>query len=98
MDDLNKENEIGEVCSTPGTLGSAYTILIGEPNGKKHLGGPSCKSKDNMVIESEGDLWFHLAQHRTQWWDLVNTVMNVHIPIKTRNFLTISFSSRTLLH
>jgi hypothetical protein len=24
--------------------------------------------------------WMHLAQVRDQWWDLVNTVMNLRVP------------------
>jgi hypothetical protein len=26
----------------------------------------------------EGVDWVHLAQIRNQWWDLVNTVINLH--------------------
>jgi hypothetical protein len=36
--------------------------------------------------------WINLAQDRDQWWDLVNGVMNLRIP------LTGGFSRRTQLH
>jgi hypothetical protein len=32
--------------------------------------------------------WIHLAQNRDQWQALVNTVMNLRVPWKLRNFLT----------
>jgi hypothetical protein len=27
-----------------------------------------------------GVYWIHMAQDRDQWWDLVNTVMNLRVP------------------
>jgi len=32
--------------------------------------------------------WIHLIQDRDQWRDLVNTVMNLRIPLKLGNFVT----------
>jgi hypothetical protein len=52
----------------------------------------SCTIKmDFKEIRCEGVDWMHLAQDRV----LVNTVMNLYVPQKTRNFLTIR---RPLLH
>jgi hypothetical protein len=31
--------------------------------------------------------WFHLAQGRGQWSDLVNMVVNLRVPKKAGNFL-----------
>jgi hypothetical protein len=46
--------------------------------------------------------WIHLAQDTDQWRALVNTVMNLWVPQKAKNFLTnratISFSRKTLPH
>jgi hypothetical protein len=30
--------------------------------------------------------WIHMAQYRGQWWDSVNTVMNLQVPSNLRNF------------
>jgi hypothetical protein len=32
--------------------------------------------------------WIHLAQDSDQCWNLVNTVMNLRVPLKMVNFLT----------
>jgi hypothetical protein len=37
----------------------------------------------------DGVDWMHLAQDRDQWRVLVNTVMNLQVPLKAGNFLTI---------
>jgi len=46
--------------------------------------------------------WMPLIENRTPWWTLINTVINLRIIQKARNFLTscvtISFSRKTLLH
>jgi hypothetical protein len=46
--------------------------------------------------------WIQLPQDRDQWWVLVNTVMDLHIPYKAGNFFTsgvsIIFTRRTLIH
>jgi hypothetical protein len=44
-----------------------------------------CKSKDNVKIDLkeigwEGVDWICLAQDSSQWWALVNTVMNLQLP------------------
>jgi hypothetical protein len=64
---------------------NAYKILVGKHVGKRPLRRPRHKWEDNIKIYHKKiglDVadWIHLAQHRDQWWTLVNTVMNLWIP------------------
>jgi hypothetical protein len=36
----------------------------------------------------EGINWIILARDGDQWWALVNTIMNLGVPLKAENFLT----------
>jgi hypothetical protein len=74
-----------------GEMRNVYTIFVGKPEGKRALGRPRSRWKDNIsmnlgetgwaVVE-----WIHQAQDRVQWRTLVNTVMNFQIP--AGDFLT----------
>jgi hypothetical protein len=49
-----------------------YTILVGKPQGKRPLGGPTRRWEDNIGIYLteigwEDVDWFHLAQDRYEW-------------------------------
>jgi hypothetical protein len=62
-----------------------YRILVGRPEGKRPVGKPSRRWEDNVKldlsdIEIDGANWIQLAQHRVQWRDFVNTVMNLRLP------------------
>jgi len=43
---------------------------------------------DLKAIGWEGVDWIHLAQDRDQWRAVVNTLMNLRVPLKAGNFLT----------
>jgi len=86
---------------------TAYSILVGKPERKRPLGRLRRRWKDNIrkdlrEICWEGVDWMHMAQDRVQWRAVVNTVMNLWVPLKSGNFLTsrvnLSFSRRTLPH
>jgi hypothetical protein len=60
----------------------AYNILVGRPEGRKPLGRPRRRWKDNIKIDLReigfGDVdWI---QDRDRWRSLVNTVMNLRVP------------------
>jgi len=59
--------------------------LLGKPEGKKPLGRPRRRWKDNMKMDlqevgCEGIDWIDLAQDRDRWKALVNAVMNLRVP------------------
>jgi hypothetical protein len=55
------------------------------PEGKRLLGKPRRRWRDNIRIELreigiDGANWIQLALDRGQWWACVNTVMNLRVP------------------
>jgi hypothetical protein len=62
-----------------------YMILVGKPEGKRPLGRPRLRWKDNIKMDLQevgcgGMDWMGLAQDRDRWWALVNAVMNLRVP------------------
>jgi hypothetical protein len=98
---------MSRACSTDGERRNAYRILVGKPEGERSLGRPICRWVDNIRMdlrETGGDDMdcIDLAQDRDQWRALMNTVMNLRVPLNTGKFLsgcTIGrFSRRAQLH
>ena len=62
-----------------------YRVLVGKPEGKRPLGKPRRRWKDNIKMDLQevgggcGD-WMELAQDRDSWRALVSTVMNIRVP------------------
>jgi len=60
-------------------------VLVGKPEGKRPLGRPRHRWKDNIkmdlqkVGEGRGD-WMELAQDRDRWRALVGTVRDFRVP------------------
>jgi hypothetical protein len=59
---------------------NAYTIFVGGPKGKRPLGRPRHRWKDNIrmdlrKVEWEGVDWMQLAHGGDQWQALTNTVL-----------------------
>jgi hypothetical protein len=75
---------VGHVAQM-GKKRNVYRLLVGKPEGKKPLGRPRRRWRDNLKMDLlEIGLnvvdWFGLAQDRYRWRDLVNSVMNFRLP------------------
>jgi hypothetical protein len=62
-----------------------YSVLVGRPEGKRPLGRPGRRLKDNIKMDLreigiDGANWIQLAQDKVQWRAFVNTVMNLQVP------------------
>jgi hypothetical protein len=68
-----------------GEVRGAYKILVGRPEGRRPLGRPRRRWKDNIKIDLRkiwfGDVdWIHGAQDWDRWLALANTVINLRVP------------------
>jgi hypothetical protein len=75
---------MGGACSTHEAKRNAYRILVGEPEGKRPLGGPRRRWEDNIRMDLReigwcGKEWIDLAEDKDQWRALVNRVMNFRV-------------------
>jgi transcription termination factor 2 len=64
---------------------NVYRLLVGKPEGKRPLGRPRRRWRDNikldlLAIGLGGVDWIGLAQDRYRWRALVNSVMNLRVP------------------
>jgi hypothetical protein len=64
---------------------NAYSILVGNPEGKRPLGRPRRRWVDNIKMDLKEIGWdggdrIDLAQDTDQWRALVNAVMNFRVP------------------
>ena len=62
-----------------------YRVLVGKPEGKRPLGRPRRRWKDNIKMDLQevgcgGMAWIKLALDRARWQALVNAVMNFRVP------------------
>ena len=63
----------------------ASRVLTGRSEGKRPLGKPSSKCKDNikMNLQEVGWIsmdWIGLAEDMDRWWALVDMVRNLRVP------------------
>jgi hypothetical protein len=72
---------------------NAYRMLVGKPEGRRLFGRPSLRWENNIKVDFgeiglAGVDWIYLAHDGGRWRALVNTVMNLQVSLKVRNFLT----------
>jgi len=63
---------MGVACSVYGARRGAYRVLVGIPEGKRPLGKPRHRWKDNIKMHLQevgcgGMDWIYLAQERDRW-------------------------------
>jgi hypothetical protein len=84
-----------------------YRLLVGKPEGRRPLGRPRCRWLDNIRMDlvevGWGDVdWIGLAQDRDRWRTLVNSVLNLQVPLSTGKLLSVQttrhLSSSAQLH
>jgi hypothetical protein len=66
---------------------NAYRLLVVKPEGKRPLGRPRRRWVDNIRMDVGDVGWgdvdrIGLAQDRKRWRALVNSVLNLRVPIK----------------
>ena len=78
---------MGWACGAYGRGEGAYTVLVGQPEGKRPLGRPRHRWVDNirMDLQEVGCGYTRmdrigLAQDRDRWRRLVSAVMNPRVP------------------
>jgi hypothetical protein len=64
---------------------NAYRLLMGKPDGKRLPGRPRRWWMDSIKMNFreigwDGMDWINVAQNRTQWSALLNTVINLRVP------------------
>jgi hypothetical protein len=62
-----------------------YWVLVGKLEGKRPFGRSSHRCQDNFKMDLQevmwGDMdWIDLAQDRDRWQELLNAVINLHVP------------------
>jgi hypothetical protein len=76
---------------------NAYKILVGKPEGKKQLGRPRCRGKNNITLNLNeiGHVYLdeiHLAQGGNKWRGIMKTVITLPVSYTAGSFYIILVS------
>jgi hypothetical protein len=82
-----KSRRLGLAGHVPcmGVRRGTYGVLVGQPEGRRPLGGPRHRWENNIKMNCRevvkgGMDWIDLAQDRGRWQALVNAIMNLQVP------------------
>jgi hypothetical protein len=76
---MKLENKLDGTWRMYGEMEGAWDILVRKLAGKNRLIWKDNIKIDLKEIQDEGEDWIQLAQDRSQWWVLVNTVTNIGV-------------------
>jgi hypothetical protein len=68
-----------------GQMTNAHRILVEKPEDNRPRGRLTLRWEDNIRMD-RGEIgweivdWINVAQDKGQWWNLVNTVINILVP------------------
>jgi len=83
---LRRMRWVGARSMYGGGRRSVYGVLVWKPGGKSPLGRSRHRWEDNIKMDHQemgwggGMDWINLAQDRDRWWEVVNVIINLHIP------------------
>ena len=78
-------NAMGRACGAYGEDRGVHRVLVGKPEGKRPLGRPRRRWKDDIKMDLQevgggrGD-WMELAQDWDRWRALGGTVRDLRVP------------------
>jgi hypothetical protein len=83
---------MGSACNTNGDRRNAYRLLVRKSDGKRAVGRSRYKYVDNIKMDLKDIGWgftdlICLAQDRGNWRAVLNTVMNIQVPINAGKLL-----------
>ena len=89
---LRRMRWVGHVVCMEERIG-VYRVLVRKPEGKRQLGRPKIRWKDNIKMDLQevgcgGMDWIELAQDSNRCWAFVTVAMNLWVPQNAWNFLT----------
>jgi len=76
---------MGRACGLYDRQRGAYKVFVGRPEGKRPLGRPVHRWKDNIKMDLKGGGWggmdwLYLAEDRDNWLALVNAEIILWVP------------------
>ena len=96
--DLYCSSRMGGTCGTYGNVRKTYRVLVRKPEGDQledlGVGGRKLLASILKRRRSRGLAWLSPSMDRDRWQAVVNTVMNLQVPLNAGNIMTSSGTVR----